>query len=399
MDIVPLFETREDLHNAPEVLRRMFGHALYSEHVRLRGNKQMVMLGYSDSNKDCGYITATWELYKAQETIVQACHEAGVQVTLFHGRGGSIARGGGPTAKAVLAQPIGMRDGGIRITEQGEVLSTRYHNPDIARRHLEQVAYGSLLALHQSQQAQSENSAWVALMARISEAGFEAYKKLVHEDPDFLTFWKQATPIDEISTLKLGSRPAFRKKTNSVSDLRAIPWVFSWMQSRFVFPGWYGLGSALEAVIQWDGGTARNGLATLQEMYRDWLFFRTTIDNAQMSLAKADMGIARLYASLVQDEGIRTRIFGILEEEFERTRQYICLIAGQREILDNDVVLQESIRLRNPYVDPLNYIQVEMIRRLRAQLPDQPDAAMQETLHGVIELTINGVSGGIKNTG
>jgi phosphoenolpyruvate carboxylase len=171
------------------------------------------------------------------------------------------------------------------------------------------------------------------------------------------------------------------------------------MQSRFVFPGWYGLGSALEAVIQWDGGTARNGLATLQEMYRDWLFFRTTIDNAQMSLAKADMGIAKLYASLVQDEGIRTRIFGILEEEFERTRQYICLIAGQREILDNDVVLQESIRLRNPYVDPLNYIQVEMIRRLRAQLPDQPDAAMQETLHGVIELTINGVSGGIKNTG
>jgi phosphoenolpyruvate carboxylase len=399
MDIVPLFETREDLHNAPEVLRRMFGHAPYSEHVRLRGNKQMVMLGYSDSNKDCGYITATWELYKAQKTIVQACHEAGVQVTLFHGRGGSIARGGGPTAKAVLAQPIGMRDGGIRITEQGEVLSTRYHNPDIARRHLEQVAYGSLLALHQSQQAQSENPAWVALMTRISEAGFEAYKKLVHEDPDFLTFWKQATPIDEISTLKLGSRPAFRKKTNSVSDLRAIPWVFSWMQSRFVFPGWYGLGSALEAVIQWDGGTARNGLATLQEMYRDWLFFRTTIDNAQMSLAKADMGIAKLYASLVQDEGIRTRIFGILEEEFERTRQYICLIAGQREILDNDVVLQESIRLRNPYVDPLNYIQVEMIRRLRAQLPDQPDAAMQETLHGVIELTINGVSGGIKNTG
>jgi phosphoenolpyruvate carboxylase len=402
MDIVPLFETREDLHNAPDVLRRMFAHELYREHVRVRGDKQMVMLGYSDSNKDCGYITATWELYKAQETIVQACHAANVQVTLFHGRGGSIARGGGPTAKAVLAQPIGMMDGGIRITEQGEVLSTRYHNPDIARRHLEQVAYGALLALHQSQQASSnENLAWIDMMERISEVGFEAYKKLVHEDPDFLAFWKQATPIDEISTLKLGSRPAFRKKTNSVSDLRAIPWVFSWMQSRFVFPGWYGLGSALEAVIAGHGVEVgltpppTNVLATLQEMYRDWLFFRTTLDNAQMSLAKADMGIAELYSSLVQDENIRARIFGILKDEFERTCRCICEIAGQREILDNDGVLQKSIHLRNPYVDPLNYVQVEMIRRLRAQ----PDVATQEALHGVIELTINGVSGGIKNTG
>ena len=391
-DIVPLFETREDLHNAPDVLHKMFGHEIYREQVRARGDKQMVMLGYSDSNKDCGYITATWELYKAQETIVQACHTAGLQVTLFHGRGGSIARGGGPTAKAVLAQPIGMMDGGIRITEQGEVLSTRYHNPDIARRHLEQVAYGALLALHQSQQATSdENPDWVTMMERISEVGFEAYKKLVHDDADFLVFWKQATPIDEIGTLKLGSRPAFRKKTGSVSDLRAIPWVFSWMQSRFVFPGWYGLGSALEAALA-QGPSAK---AMLSAMYRDWLFFRTTIDNAQMSLAKADMGIAELYSSLVQDEAIRARIFGILKDEFERTCRCICEIAGQRGILDNDGVLQKSIHLRNPYVDPLNYVQVEMIRRLRAQ----PDAATQEALHGVIELTINGVSGGIKNTG
>ena len=284
-----------------------------------------------------------------------------------------------------------MMDGGIRITEQGEVLSTRYHDPDIARRHLEQVAYGALLALHQAQSPKTDPPAWTDLMTRISEVGFAAYKKLVHDDPDFLAFWKQATPIDEISTLKLGSRPAFRKKTNSVSDLRAIPWVFSWMQSRFVFPGWYGLGSALEAVLA-QGAAAQ---AMLSEMYHDWLFFRTTIDNAQMSLAKADMGIAELYSSLVQDEAIRARIFAILKDEFDRTCRCICQIAGQQEILDHDPVLKKSIQLRNPYVDPLNYIQVEMIKRLRAK----PDDALQDALHGVIELTINGVSGGIKNTG
>ena len=396
LDVVPLFETREDLQNAPSVLRQMFSHDLYRRHVVERDNRQMVMLGYSDSNKDCGYITASWELYKAQASIVEVCHAEGVQVTLFHGRGGSIARGGGPTGKALLAQPAGVRDGRLRITEQGEVLSTRYHDPDIARRHLEQVTHGALLAMHQAQTPRQVEANWIARMDRISDTGFQAYKDLVHDDPEFMAFWKEATPIDEISTLKLGSRPAFRRKTQSVSDLRAIPWVFSWMQSRFVFPGWYGLGSALEAAMA-EGDAA---MAELRQMYAHWPFFRTTIDNAQMSLAKADMDIAAMYSSLVQNEAIRERVFGILKAEYERTCRCICEIAGQQHILDNEAVLQRSIQLRNPYVDPLNYIQVEMIRRLRALAASgQPDPAAQEALHSVIELTINGVSGGIKNTG
>lgn len=396
LDVVPLFETREDLQNAPGVLRQMFAHALYRQHVIERGNRQMVMLGYSDSNKDCGYITASWELYKAQESIVEVCHGEGVQVTLFHGRGGSIARGGGPTGKALLAQPAGVRDGSLRITEQGEVLSTRYHDQDIARRHLEQVTHGALLAMHQAQTPRKVDAAWTARMERISDDGFQAYKALVHDDPEFLAFWKEATPIAEISTLKLGSRPAFRRKTNSVSDLRAIPWVFSWMQSRFVFPGWYGLGAALQSAI--DEGEA--AVAQLKQMYAGWPFFRTTLDNAQMSLAKADMDIAAMYSSLVQDEALRVRIFGILKDEYDRTCRCICQIAGQAHILDNEAVLQRSIQLRNPYVDPLNYIQVDMIRRLRTMAASgEADPALQEALHSVIELTINGVSGGIKNTG
>jgi phosphoenolpyruvate carboxylase len=395
LDIVPLFETRDDLQHAPAVLAAMFAHTLYADHVRSHGQHQYVMLGYSDSNKDCGYITATWELYRAQETVVNACHAAGVKVTLFHGRGGSIARGGGPTAKAILAQPYGMVDGGIRITEQGEVLSTRYHDPEIARRHLEQVAYGALLGLHEAHTAGLNHKPvkpeWIAAMTAMADTGYAAYKKLVHDDAEFLSFWKQATPINEISALKLGSRPAFRRSTNSVNDLRAIPWVFSWMQSRFNFPGWYGLGFALEAALAHD----QFGKALLQAMYRDWAFFQSTIDNAQMSLAKADMGIAALYSSLVQDEAVRTRIFALLQAEYARACRCICEIAGQDEILDNEPVLQRSIQLRNPYVDPLNYLQVEMIRRLRMQ----PDSLDKAALDNVIELTINGVSSGLKNTG
>jgi len=398
MDIVPLFETREDLQNAPIVLEAMFGHEIYREHVRGRKNHQYVMLGYSDSNKDCGYITANWELYRAQETVIKACHAQNVKVTLFHGRGGSIARGGGPTAKAILAQPIGMVDGGIRITEQGEVLSTRYHDPDIARRHLEQVAYGALLALDEAQHPQEIPAAWSEMMAVIADAGFAAYKALVHDNPEFLQFWKQATPIDEISTLKLGSRPAFRRKTNSVSDLRAIPWVFSWMQSRFVFPGWYGLGSALESVLSSGGESAKTQLRT---MYREWAFFQNTINNAQMSLAKADLPIATLYATLVEDEGLRERIFGIMKDEYDRTCRCIFEICEQENLLDNEPVLQKSIQLRNPYVDPLNYIQVDMIKRLRAlsKSSNAEGAGDADAIRSVIELTINGVSGGIKNTG
>ncbi len=398
LDIVPLFETLEDLANAPRILKSMYEHPAYHEHLQAHNNHQMVMLGYSDSNKDCGYITANWALFKAQESIVTVCGESNVDFTLFHGRGGSIARGGGPAAKAILAQPRGVQSGHIRITEQGEVLSTRYHDIDIAHRTLEQVAYGVLLAAHTAQHEANIPQSWRAAMERMSDAGYAAYKALVHDDPDFITFWQAATPISEIGGLKFGSRPAYRKKSRSVADLRAIPWVFSWMQSRFVLPGWYGLGSALDNMIN-DPDSSHGGCPALGEMYRGWPFFQTMIDNAQQSLTKADMGIAAIYAALVPDEVMRDRIFGLIKAEYERTCNAIFCITGQTTILENEPVLQRSIQLRNPYVDPLNYIQVEMIRRLRTLQAGVSSPGDVEAMHAVIELTINGVSSGLRNTG
>ncbi len=397
LPIAPLFETREDLHNAPQVIAQMLTHPVYRSIVHAQKNAQMIMLGYSDSNKDCGYITANWELYKAQDTIAAACKQHGVTLTLFHGRGGTIARGGGPAARAILSQPAGLVDGRTRITEQGEVLSTRYHDHDLARRHLEQVTYGVLLASDQARDARKFPDAWSAMMERISDHGAQAYRALVMQDADFLRFWEQATPIAEISGLKFGSRPAFRKQTRTVADLRAIPWVFSWMQSRAVLPGWYGVGTALAAAI----AESPEALAQLRAMYRDWPFFQTTLDNAQMSMNKADLSIARLYASLVDDPVLRERILGIIEGEYERTVQAILSICECDELMANDPVLKRSIKLRNPYVDPLNYIQVDMIRRLREQ--NKAGAAADDPrvveLKRVIELTINGVSAGLRNTG
>jgi phosphoenolpyruvate carboxylase len=387
LPVAPLFETRDDLERASAVLSELF---------RLPGRRpphQHVMLGYSDSNKDCGYITANWALFKAQETIASVCRDAGVALTLFHGRGGSIARGGGPAAKAILAQPAGLRDGGIRVTEQGEVLSTRYHDPDLAHRILEQMAYGVMLGIHAAGGGASAPQAWREAMEEMSAAGFSAYKALVHDDPEFLSFWRQATPIEEISNLKLGSRPTYRKATRDVADLRAIPWVFSWMQSRFNFPGWFGLGSALQAMLC-QGPRARE---RLRAMHADWPFFQTLIDNAQLTMRKADMGIASLYAELVEDVKLRRRILGVIEAEFERTEKAILAVTGQRALLSREPVLLRSVELRNPYIDPLNYIQVDMMRRLRRH--PSPQSKEADAIRAVIELTINGISGGLKNTG
>jgi len=387
LPIAPLFETLDDLERAPEVLAGLFA---------LPGRRpvhQHVMLGYSDSNKDCGYITSNWALFKAQETISRVCREQGVAVTLFHGRGGSIARGGGPAAKAILAQPAGLRDGAIRVTEQGEVLSTRYHDPDLAHRILEQMAYGVMLGIHAAGAESAAPAEWVEAMEEMSRAGFKAYAALVHHDPDFLAFWRQATPIDEISNLKLGSRPTYRRATQSVADLRAIPWVFSWMQSRFNFPGWFGLGSALESLLK----RGPKGRDLLRAMHAGWPFFQTLIDNAQLTMRKADMGIAALYSDLVEDAKIRRRVFAVLSAEFERTEAAILRVTGQKRLLGREPVLLRSVELRNPYIDPLNYIQVDMIRRLRGSPSLPPREA--EAVRAVIELTINGISGGLKNTG
>lgn len=393
LDIAPLFETLGDLEAAPGILTQMFDYEPYRKHLSSRGDHQQIMLGYSDSNKDCGYLTANWALFLAQETISDVCKKRNLGLTLFHGRGGSIARGGGPAAKAILAQPCGCYDAKIRVTEQGEVLSTRYHDPDLAFRIIEQMAYGVLLGAHAAQKEAQVPESWRTAMTEMSKLAYGAYEALVHKDPEFIEFWKIATPIEEIGGLKLGSRPTFRRATKSVEDLRAIPWVFSWMQSRFVFPGWYGLGSALEQFA----AKGPEQAALLSTMYKEWMFFKATIDNAQLTLLKADMQIAFHYALLVPDEKIRVRIFDIIAEEFSRTEHAILAITGQKTLLEREPVLAKSVHLRNPYIDPLNYIQVEMIRRLRG-LEDKQSAEADE-LRAVIELTINGVSGGLKNTG
>ncbi len=388
LPIAPLFETLSDLERAPEVLA-----ALFALPGRAPPAHQHVMLGYSDSNKDCGYLTSNWALYRAQESIARVCAGQAVRLTFFHGRGGSIARGGGPAAKAILAQPAGLADGGIRVTEQGEVLSTRYHERDLAHRILEQMTYGVMLGSHAAESKATVPAEWREAMEAMSAAGFGAYKALVHDDPEFLQFWRQATPIDEISNLKLGSRPTYRKATQSVADLRAIPWVFSWMQSRFNFPGWFGLGTALDAVLR----RGAKGRRLLRTMHADWPFFATLIDNAQLTMRKADMGIATLYTGLVDDPKIRRRVGALLEAEFARTEAAILAVTGQRQLLAREPVLRQSVQLRNPYIDPLNYIQVEMLRRLRNE--KTLSASETEAVRGVIELTINGISGGLKNTG
>jgi len=395
LPIAPLFETLDDLQRAPAILAALYSNPAYATVLDWQGRHQHVMLGYSDSNKDCGYLTANWALYQAQDAIMEVCRKHKVKVTLFHGRGGSIARGGGPAAKAILAQPVGLKDGGIRVTEQGEVLSTRYHDVDLAHRVLEQMAYGVLLGAHEAQRgARRLPKHWVAAMEEMSAASLAAYRACVHDDPDFLTFWRQATPIDEISELNYGSRPTYRRKGSvSVADLRAIPWVFSWMQSRFNFPGWYGLGSGLDAILR----RGPEGEQLLREMYQGWPFFQTTIANAQLTMCKADMSIARLYASLVEDEGIREQVLARIVEEFRLTEKAVLAITGQGELLENEPVLARSIKLRNPYVDPLNYLQVEMIRRRRGG--GRLKKADLEGIRAVLELTVNGIAGGLKNTG
>jgi phosphoenolpyruvate carboxylase len=393
LPIAPLFETLEDLSRAPGILSALFVQQAYAGELAHNSRHQHVMLGYSDSNKDCGYLTANWALFRAQDVIMEVCRQHNVRITLFHGRGGSIARGGGPAAKAILAQPVGLKDGGIRVTEQGEVLSTRYHDPDLAHRVLEQMAYGVLLGANEAQSGSARvPKRWTKAMEEMSAAALATYRACVHEDPDFLTFWRQATPIDEISELNFGSRPTYRRKGSiSVGDLRAIPWVFSWMQSRFNFPGWYGLGSGLQAVLGQKGGAK-----LLHEMYQRWPFFQTMVDNAQLTLCKADMSIARVYASLVEDEALRERIWKRLLDEFHLTEKTMMAVTGQANLLENEPVLAKSIKLRNPYVDPLNYLQVEMIKRRRVRRLNTVD---REGIRAVLELTVNGIAGGLKNTG
>lgn len=390
LQIAPLFETEADLVAAPKTLTTLFAAPVYRAHLATTDDAQMVMIGYSDSNKDAGFLAANWALYQAQEKIAAVCAAQGVKLTFFHGRGGTMARGGGTAIRAIRSQPPGTVNGRYRVTEQGEVISNRYGNPPLAHRHCEQMVSAVLLANAPENARREISGEWRALMAAMAEQAMQHYRALVYGTPEFMTFWQEATPLTEIQRLRIGSRPASRGKTGGppkVSSIRAIPWVFSWMQSRFNLPGWYGLGT----------GCALGTPEVLKAMYTGWPFFRTLIDNTEISLLKADMGIAALYAELVTDPAQRATLFARIENEYARTRAAVLAITGSAELLDRDPNIQRSIQLRNPYVDPLNYLQIELLRRLRS-LPD-PDGPEAGPLRDAMIVTINGIAAGLRNTG
>lgn len=394
LTFAPLLETREDLRAANDVLAALFTHDAYRPHLEKVNREQTIMIGYSDSNKDAGYMAANWELYIAQETIAKTCKEYQVIPMLFHGRGGTIARGGGPANRAILAQPPGSVGGRIRITEQGEVIDERYGHPAIAHRHLEQVVNAVLMSSIPEQYDDSTElkPEWREAMDELAQLSYRAYRKLVYETPALLEYWSQATPIGEISQMQIGSRPSRRKAKATFDSLRAIPWGFSWMQSRHVLPGWYGVGEALETF-----GSTLEKRELLQEMYKKWNFFKVVIDNAQVSLAKADMGIARLYADLVTDEKVRHEIFGIIEAAFRQTETQIMMVTQENTLLAGYSTLRRSVQRRNPYIDPLNFIQVGLLKTWRG-IENQDGEEAQELLR-IIFLTVNGIASGLKNTG
>jgi phosphoenolpyruvate carboxylase len=388
LQIVPLFETIEDLRAAPSILESLYALPVYREHLGTCGNQQIVMIGYSDSNKDGGYVTANWSLYQAQEQVTKVSREHNVNLTIFHGRGGTIARGGGPANRAIRAQPPGSINGRFRLTEQGETIAVRYSNPELAHRHLEQIVHAVLIASSPTNIDDHVQPRWRKAMDQMSATAFKMYRGLVYETPGFIDFWQAATPLDEIKRLHIGSRPAVRGKSTAVNKIRAIPWVFSWMQSRFNLPGWFGLGSALLSIE--DKGV-------LREMYSGWLLFKTMLDNTEMSLIKADMDIASLYVDLVPDREMGKQFFGLILDEYKRTRDAVLSVTGHGNLLDAEPVTQMAVQVRNPYVDPLNYVQVQMLRRLRA-LPD-PESEEAQSLREVITITINGIAAGLRNTG
>ena len=388
--ITPLFETIEDLERAPEVLRRLLEDPVYRSSLSQGGDLQEIMLGYSDSGKDAGYVTSNWTLYKTQGLLSSAAREHGVKLRIFHGRGGSAGRGGGPSYQAIMAQPPGTLDGRIRITEQGEVISFKYSMRGLARRNLDTVLAAVLEASTDDHPVEPDPQ-WVEIMEDLSTRARETYRRLIYEDEGFLAFFSEASPIKELSMLNMGSRPARRVQNPEVESLRAIPWVFAWTQNRFLLPSWYGAGSALVARARDDGGPN-----VLREMYERWPFFRTLVDFMQMTLAKSDLRIAEAYTSLISDPEIRDRLWRRISEEHTACVDALSRITGNENLLDDSPVLQRSIRLRNPYVDPLSYIQVSLLHRLRALAEDSPERG---AVLNALLLTISGISSGMLNTG
>ena len=389
VNIIPLFETIEDLQKSAATMAGIFAIPVYRELIAGRGDEHEVMLGYSDSNKDGGFLTSGWELYKAEIELAQVFKQHGVRLRLFHGRGGSVGRGGGPTYHAILAQPAGAVSGQIRLTEQGEVISTKYGNADTGRRNLEVLLAATLeasLTDHENKVEPAEQ--FHAVMDDLSLRAFNAYRGLVYETPGFTTYFRQSTVVSEIALLNIGSRPASRKASERIEDLRAIPWVFSWAQCRLMLPGWYGFGAAV------DGYLAANpqGLVTLRRMVKSWPFFQSLLSNMDMVLAKTDLAIASRYAELVADAELRERIFSQIKTEWSLTRKHLLSILEQDDFLADNPMLKRSLQLRSPYMDPLNHLQVELLKRHRAGETD-------ERVARGIHLSINGVASGLRNSG
>ncbi|HEY3706183.1 MAG TPA: phosphoenolpyruvate carboxylase [Terracidiphilus sp.] len=391
---VPLFESIEDLRNAPAVCRELWSRDDYRQLLKSWDNWQEVMLGYSDSNKDGGMLTSTWEIFRAHRDLHVVARECGVKLRLFHGRGGTVGRGGGPTHRAIFAQPMDSFEGQLRITEQGEVLNFKYADEVLAERNLELMIAASLDALARPNARDPRGHFtgvlrpdWEAALNELSDISFAHYRQHILENKDVITYFEQSTPVGELEQAKIGSRPARRKATRNIGDLRAIPWVFGWTQSRLLVPAWFGVGHALSLYLERPGS-----LALMQAMACEFPLFIDLLRNVEMALGKADLATARLYSSLVEDPELRDRVYNMLEAEFHRSVRVLLAITNQSELLEDNQVLARSIRLRNPYVDPMHLIQIDMLRRKRAG-EDTPE------VNRAIAATISGIAAGLRNTG
>ena len=391
--ISPLFETIEDLRNGASILQAMLDLPIYRAVVSARGDSQEVMLGYSDSNKDGGYLAANWAVYRAELTLVEVARKAGIRLRLFHGRGGTVGRGGGPSYQAILAQPPGAVHGSLRLTEQGEVIAAKYAEPELARRNLESLVAATLESTLLDVEGLGDDAEPAyAVLDDVATLAHRAYAELVHETPGFVEYFKASTPVSEIGSLNIGSRPTSRKPTSSIADLRAIPWVLAWSQSRVMLPGWYGTGSAFEQWIAAGPESETDRVETLHELYQRWPFFRSVLSNLAQVLAKSDMGLAARYAELVADEALRHRVFGMIVDEHRRTIAMHKLITGQDDLLADNPALARSVFNRFPYLEPLNHLQVELLRRYRSGDDD-------ELVQRGILLTMNGLASALRNSG
>jgi phosphoenolpyruvate carboxylase len=388
VQIVPLFETIGDLHNAAKTMRGWFALPPARSLVRSLGDLQEVMLGYSDSNKDGGYVTSNWELYQAEVALVEVFREAGVRLRFFHGRGGSVGRGGGPSYEAILSQPPGSVQGELRLTEQGEVIAHKYANREIGLGNLEALFAATVRATFEKVEP-ATHERFHAAMEELSAEAMRAYRSLVYETQGFVEYFRATTPIVEISELNIGSRPASRKGSRRIEDLRAIPWVFSWAQCRVMLPGWYGFGAAVRAFCDRRGA---EGLVLLRQMEREWPFFRAMLSNMEMLMAKVDLSVASRYKELVAEAASGDAIFARIRDEFDAALSALLQITGAEGLLESNAALARSIRNRFPYMDPLNHLQIELLKRHRA---GDSEARVRRGIH----LTINGLAAGLRNSG